>query len=300
MTALDPGAPAPTAPAAPTARGPRPPRTLDRLARTPAGPVLAVVVLAAFGLAAVAPGLLATHDPFALDYPAALQGPSAAHWFGTDESGRDLYSRVVHGTRESLAIGLGAAAVSLTAAVLLGAVAGLAPRPVARSVDWFLEVLFAFPSLLLALLLIAVVGPSAATQAVAVGVGTAPGYARMVRGQVLQAKGSAYVEAAVALGHPRARIVRAHVLPNALRPLVAIFALSVGQSIVWASGLSFIGLGVAPPSPEWGALLDAGRTYITQAGWLTVIPGLVVVLLSLAATTVGRHLQQALEQGEHA
>jgi len=269
-----------------------------RRRRPPAGLLAALGLVAFLAVAALAPQLLATHDPYALDYPAALQSPSAAHWFGTDESGRDLYSRVIHGTRLSLLIGLGAAAVGILIAILLGALAALGPKPVAVVIDRFVEVLFAFPALLLALLLIAIAGPSALTQIFAVGLGTAPGYARMVRGQVLSAKRSGYVQAAVALGHSPARIVRAHILPNALRPLVAIFALSVGQSIVWASSLSFLGLGVAPPSPEWGALLDAGRAFIVQAGWLVVIPGLVIVALALAATTIGRHLQAGLEKGE--
>ena len=266
--------------------------------RPPGDLIAALVLVGVFALAALVPQLLATHDAFAVDYPDALQSPSLAHWFGTDESGRDLYSRVVFGTRESLLIGIGAAGVGIVSAIVLGALAALGPKPVRVVVDQFLEILFAFPALLLALLLIAIAGPSALTQIFAVGLGTAPGYARMVRGQILSAKRSGYVQAAVALGHSPARIVRAHILPNALRPLVAIFALSVGQSIVWASSLSFLGLGVAPPSPEWGALLDAGRSYIVQAGWLVVIPGLVIVALALAATTVGRHLQSGLEKGE--
>jgi peptide/nickel transport system permease protein len=266
--------------------------------RPPVDLVASLVLIAVFVLAAVVPQVLATHDAFAVDYQAALQGPTFAHWFGTDESGRDLYSRVVFGSRESLLIGLGAAAVGIASAIALGALAALGPKPIAVVIDRFVEILFAFPALLMALLLIAIAGPSALTQIFAVGLGTAPGYARMVRGQILSAKRSGYVQAAVALGHSPARIVRAHILPNALRPLVAIFALSVGQSIVWASSLSFLGLGVAPPSPEWGALLDAGRSYIVHAGWLVVIPGLVIVALALAATTVGRHLQSGLERGE--
>jgi peptide/nickel transport system permease protein len=269
-----------------------------RRRRPPVDLVAALVVLGVFALAAAVPQVLSTHDAFAVDYHAALQAPSLAHWFGTDESGRDLYSRVVSGSRLSLLIGLGAAAVGIVSAIVLGSLAALGPKPVAVVVDRFIEVLFAFPALLLALLLIAIAGPSALTQIFAVGLGTAPGYARMVRGQILSAKRSGYVQAAVALGHSPARLVRAHILPNALRPLVAIFALSVGQSIVWASSLSFLGLGVAPPSPEWGALLDAGRSYIVQAGWLVVIPGLVIVSIALAATTVGRHLQSGLEKGE--
>jgi peptide/nickel transport system permease protein len=277
---------------------PAPAARAESRRRPPADLVAALAIVGVLVIAAAAPQLLATHDPFALDYASALRAPSAAHWFGTDESGRDLYSRVIFGARESLLIGLGAAAVGIVAAIVLGSLAALAPKPVAVVVDRLVEVLFAFPALLLALLLISIAGPSALTQIVAVGAGTAPGYARMVRGQILSAKRSGYVQAAVALGHSPARIVRAHILPNALRPLVAIFALSVGQSIVWASSLSFLGLGVAPPSPEWGALLDAGRAYIVQAGWLVVIPGLVIVALALAATTVGRHLQTGLEKGE--
>jgi peptide/nickel transport system permease protein len=268
------------------------------LARRPWGLYAAVGFALILVVAAVAPQLLTARGPSALDYPAALHAPSLAHWFGTDESGRDLYTRVVYGAGTSLAIGLGAAAVGIVLALLLGSAAALAPRPLGAAVDRLLEVMFAFPALLLALLLITVTGPSAISEVFAVGLGTAPGYARMVRAQITAAKGAGYVEAATALGHSHARIVRAHILPNALRPLVAVFALSIGQSIVWASSLSFLGLGVAPPSPEWGALLDAGRSYITVAPWLLVIPGLVVVGVSITATTVGRHLQAYLERGD--
>ncbi|WP_218974552.1 ABC transporter permease [Streptomyces sp. NP160] len=255
-------------------------------------------MLTVVGIALVAPAALATHDPYALDLGASLQPPGGEHLLGTDVAGRDLWSRVVWGARPALAIGVGAAATSLVLAVVLGVLAALGPRLVAGAVDRVIEVLFSFPSLLLALLLVALLGPSAWTQALAVGIGTAPGYARIIRGQVRAVRSAPYVEAAVALGHTRARILRQHVLPNALRPLVAIAALSVGQSIVWASSLSFLGLGVAPPSPEWGALLDAGRAYVTHAWWLTVVPGVVVVALALAATTVGNHLQAALERSE--
>jgi peptide/nickel transport system permease protein len=261
------------------------------------GLIAAIATLAAFAVAAVAPTLLATHDPLAMDYARALQSPSLTNWFGTDESGRDLYSRVVHGTRESLAIGLGAAGVSLVLAVILGSLAALGGRLVAGIVNRLIEVVFAFPTLLLALLLVSILGASATTLILAVGVGSAPGYARMVRGQILAAKDSGYVEAALALGHSRGVILRQHILPNAFRPLVALFTMLIGQSIVWASGMAFIGLGVAPPSSEWGALLDAGRSYVTQAGWLIVIPGLVIVALALAATTLGKALQLRLEKG---
>lgn len=280
------------------ARGTRAGAAASALARRPWGLYVAVAFALLLAVATFAPQALTVHAPTAIDYGAALQPPSFAHWFGTDESGRDLYTRVVWGARESLLIGLGAAAVGVITALILGSIAALGPKPAAVVVDRFVEVMFAFPALLLALLLIAIAGPSATTEIFAVGLGTAPGYARMIRGQILGAKNSGYVEAATALGHSRWRIIRAHILPNALRPLVAVFALSVGQSIVWASSLSFLGLGVAPPSSEWGALLDAGRAYITQAWWLVVVPGLVIVAVALAATTIGRHLQLRLEKGE--
>jgi peptide/nickel transport system permease protein len=128
-----------------------------------------------------------------------------------------------------------------------------------------------------------------------VGVGTAPGYARMIRGQFLAVKGAGYVEAAKALGHSPWRIIRQHVFPNAIRPLVVMITLGLGQSIVWASGLAFLGLGVAPPSPEWGALLDAGRNYVVSAWWLEVMPGLAIIVFALSVTIIVQHLQAWLE-----
>ncbi|WP_082334575.1 ABC transporter permease [Microbacterium aurantiacum] len=182
--------------------------------------------------------------------------------------------------------------------VVFGSVAALGDRVTAAVVNRVIEVAFAFPILLFALLMVAILGPSAGTAILAVGISTAPGYARMVRGQILAERNAGYVEAARALGHPRGRIIGQHILPNAMRPLVALFTMSIGQSIVWASGLAFLGLGVAPPSSEWGALLDAGRAYLLQAPWLTFIPGAVILVLALAATTVGRRIQNHLEKAQ--
>lgn len=272
----------------------------SRRRRVNIGVVASATTLGLFLVAAVAPNVLTGHDPLAMDFARALQAPSLTHWFGTDESGRDLFSRVVFGTRESLAIGVGAAGLAILVALVLGSIAALAGRFPAGVVNRVIEVLFAFPTLLLALLLVSILGSSPLTLVIAVGLGSAPGYARMVRGQILSSKNSGYVEAARALGHSRFTIFRQHILPNSLRPLIAIFTMGVGQAIVWASGMAFIGLGVAPPSPEWGALLDAGRAYITQASWLIVLPGFVIVVLALAATTLGKHIQSSLEKGETA
>jgi peptide/nickel transport system permease protein len=257
--------------------------------------VVSAVIVFLVLLAAVAPGVLARGTATQIDLGNALATPSLAHPFGTDEAGRDLLDRVISGTRLSLGIGLGATGIAMALAVVLGFVSGLAGGVVDTVITRVLEVFFAFPALLAALLVIAIFGPSVTTSIVAVGVGSAPGYARMVRGQVLHVKQSGYVESAYALGHGRWTVIRRHLFPNAMRPLVAVMTLGVGQSIVWASSLAFLGLGVPPPNPEWGALLDAGRLYITTSWWLEVLPGLVIVLVALAVTSLGRTLQHRLE-----
>lgn len=270
-------------------------RTIRRGRRLRVGPALAALFVLLLIIAAVAPSVLTSRQPDAVDLGAAFQAPSFSHLLGTDPSGRDQFTRLVYGARESLLIGLGATGTSMILALGLGFLAGLCGGVVDGLINRFLEVLFAFPALLLALLFVAMVGPGIITEIIAVGVGNAPGYARMVRGQVLSVKDSPYVEAAHALGHSRTRVVFRHVFPNAIRPLVVLATMGVGQSIVWASALAFLGLGVAPPASEWGALLDAGRNYVTQAWWLEIFPGLAIVGCALSMTSLGRYLQQRME-----
>lgn len=287
----------------PPSSGPVPEPTLpvvrrgwsSRLGELRPGVVLSGLLIALVLLAALVPDLLAPHGPTEIDLTHALATPSWSHPFGTDEAGRDLFSRVVHGTRLSLGIGLGATAIAMGLAILLGFTAGLAGGFLDGLITRILEVFFAFPALLAALLVIAVFGPSVTTSIIAVGLSSMPGYARMVRGQVLHVKQAGFIEAAHALGHSRMRVIVRHLFPNAMRPLVAVLTLGVGQSIVWASSLAFLGLGVPPPNPEWGALLDAGRNYLTTQWWLEILPGLVIVLFAIAVTTVGRAVQQRLE-----
>jgi peptide/nickel transport system permease protein len=256
---------------------------------------LSALFLALVVAAAIAPTAFTSASPLDTDVADPLKGPSGSHLFGTDASGRDIYTRVLFGARSSLAIGVGATALALLVALMLGLAAGLGGPRLDGAINRFLEVLFAFPGLLLALLFVAIFGTGTTTEIVAVALGSAPGYARMIRGQVLAVKGSGYVEASRALGHSQARTIGATILPNAMRPLVVLGTLGVGQSIVWASSLSFLGLGVAPPAPEWGAMLNAGRDYIQQAWWLDFFPGAVIVAFTLAATALGRYLQQRLE-----
>jgi peptide/nickel transport system permease protein len=253
-----------------------------------AGRLLALGFAAYLAVAVVAPWLLETADPNAIAPRDAFEPPSSVHWFGTDESGRDVYSRVVAGTGASLAIGIAATAIGLALGLLLGAVAALGGRALDFAIGRVNEVLFAFPGILLALLVIVLWGPGPVTATIAVGLSTAPGYARIIRGELLGIRDSGYVEAARVLGHGGGRILVHHVLPNALVPIAALATLGVGQAVVWASSLSYLGLGAQPPAAEWGAMLSAGRTYLTTAWWLTVFPGLMIVLTTLATTVLGR------------
>ncbi|WP_083389432.1 ABC transporter permease [Curtobacterium sp. MCBA15_007] len=262
------------------------------------GTAAAVVVLVAV-VAAASPALLGGGDPLAVHPTQALTAPSGAHPFGTDESGRDVLARVVAGTRASLVVGVVATLIGGGAGVLLGVVAGLGAGAgrLGRLLDAVIgrvtEVAFALPLLLVALVVIAVTGPGPVPAVLAVGFATAPGYARIVRGLVRTARGSQVVETAVLLGRSPARTVVRHVLPTALWPVVAVATLGVGQAVVWASALSYLGVGTPPPAPEWGAMLADGRTYLQTAPWMSTFPGLAIVVLATAVTVLGRAIRRS-------
>ena len=258
----------------------------------PAGTVAAGVVLLAV-VAAAWPALLGGGDPLAVHPSQALLAPSGAHPFGTDESGRDVLARVVAGTRPSLVVGVVATLVGGGTGVVLGVLAGLGGRVVDAVVGRVTEVAFALPLLLVALVVIAVTGPGPVPATLAVGFATAPGYARIVRGLVRTARRSQVVETAVLSGRSPARILTRHVLPAALWPVVAVGTLGVGQAVVWASALSYLGVGTPPPAPEWGAMLADGRTYLLTAPWMSTFPGLAIVALAVAVTVLGRAVRRA-------
>lgn len=253
--------------------------------------LLAAALLLFFLLAAIAPNLLAPVDPLAIDPAAAFSAPGPGHLLGTDESGRDIYSRIIHGARSSLLIGAAATAIGLGLALVLGTLAGFGGRWLDFGVGRILEVLFALPGLLLALVFIALAGPGVTTTVIAVGLTSAPGYARMIRAQIIALRSSAMVEAATVLGRRRSRILLVHILPNALAPLAVLATLGLGQAILWAASLSFLGLGSPPPAPEWGTMLSAGRTYLSLAWWMTFFPGLAIVLVAAAATVLSRSMK---------
>lgn len=256
----------------------------------------ALTVLALLAACAAAPGALAPYPPLAVDPAAAFLPPSPAHPFGTDDSGRDVLSRIIFGARESLTIGVVATAVGLGAGLVLGSLAGgsrgRAFAPLRLAADRVIEALFAFPGLLLALLLITVWGPGVASVVVAVAVSTAPGYARMVRGEVRRAIGSGAVEAARLQGDSLPRVWATLVLPESLRPVLVLATLGVGHAVVLAAALGFLGLGAPPPAPEWGAMLNSGRPYLTKAWWLTFFPGAAILAVGVATTVVGRAFER--------
>lgn len=263
--------------------------------RRPGVAETAAVVLALFFLvSAVAPQVLAPGDPLAIDPLSAFAPPNFVHGFGTDESGRDIYTRVVHGTQYSLLIGAAATAIGLSLGIVLGTLAGMFGRVVDFTVNRLLEVLFAFPGLLLALLFIVIFGPGVASATVAVGLSTAPGYARIIRAQLQSVRSAAFVEAATVLGRTRWQILLRHILPNTLAPLFVLATLGIGQAIVWAATLSYLGLGAEPPTAEWGAMLSGGRTYITSAWWMSFFPGLFIVLTAVTATVLGRSIDRRM------
>jgi peptide/nickel transport system permease protein len=271
---------------------PAPARVTARL--RPALPV-AVLFLAVVVAAGVVPGLLTPADPLAADPLAALQPPSGAHWFGTDHLGRDVFTRTVYGARYSLSIGVAATVLSVLAGGAVGLLAGLAPRAVDELLSRALDVLSAFPEVLLALLFIAFTEPGTPSLILAIALAFAPRYGRIVRAQTLLVRRAGYVEQAVTFGLSRARLAWRHILPNVLGPLPVLATIGLGVAIVNASALSFLGMGPQPPSPEWGAMLSESRSYLRVAWWSTLLPGAALTFTVIALTAVGRRLQARFE-----
>jgi peptide/nickel transport system permease protein len=256
----------------------------------------AAVMLAVIALAALAPGVLATHDPLLTDVRASLQPPSGAHWFGTDQSGRDVYSRVVFGTGRSVGIGLLATGLALLVGVIAGTLAAIAPRPVDAAAMRITDVLLAFPEFLLALLVVAVLGPGPVNVAVAVTLAALPVYVRLARARTRALSTTEYVEAARIVGVRAPVVLATHVLPGVVASVSVLAVIGVGTSILAAAGLSFLGLGPTEPTPEWGLMLSSGRNLLVQAPWVAVFPGLAITLTVVSVSVVGRALRARSEE----
>ena len=272
------------------------PRVSPRRARSPR---VTVIISAAFLLvlvvAAIFPGLVTRQDPIAVTLGIPLAAPSLDHWLGTDDAGRDVFSRLVHGAGASLGIGVGATVIAVVGGALLGLVAGLSGRLGDGLVMRAVDCLAAVPDLLLAMIVITVAGTGIGNALIAVGVAGIPSYARIVRAQTHRVKIAPFVENAVILGLGHVTVAVRHILPNAFRPLVPVVALRIGGAIGAGAGLSFLGLGVQPPQPEWGAMISSGRNFLVTDALLVVWPALAVILTVLAAGVLGRALNRRLE-----
>lgn len=259
------------------------------------GAWIAVGVLAVVAVAAVAPGLLTAIDPVKADPLAVLQPPSVEHLAGTDSLGRDVLSRIIHGARYSLTVGVAATVLAVTMGAVLGVVAGVGGRFTDTVIARAIDVLASFPEILLALVLIAFTGPGITNLVVALGVAAIPRYARIVRAQAQVVVASGYVEQARTFGLAYPRLVARHVLPNALGPVPVLATIGLGSAIIGAAGLSFLGLGPQAPTPEWGAMLAENRDYLRVAWWGAVFPGVALAATVIASTVVGRQLQARFE-----
>jgi len=270
-------------------RGARLRYTLRHLVRRP-GLVVAVVWLVAVLVAAVAPSVLASGDPLAGVPADKLTGPSGQHWFGTDQLGRDLYTRVVHGTGTTLHAALLAIAIGLVVGSVLGLLAGFVGGAVDAVLMRFADVLLAIPGLLLSLAVVTALGFGTVNVAIAVGTTSVASVSRILRSEVLRVRTSAYVEAARAGGSRWWRVLLVHVLPNSVGPVLVLAALELGTAILAVSSLSFLGYGAQPPQPEWGSLVAGGRDYLAGQWWLTTLPGIVIALTVLAGNRLARAL----------
>jgi len=253
-----------------------------------------LIVAGIASLAAMAP-YLALRQPTQIDLQQTLERPGPAHPFGTDQLGRDLLSRVVFAGRTSLVVGVVSVATSLAIGVPLGLVSGYSGGRADLLAMRFVDVLQAFPGLLLAIAVIAILGPGILNMMLAIGVSASPLFARLLRASVLEVKGEEFVDAARATGGTDLRIMLRHVLPNALAPLIAQSTLRLGSAILTSASLSFLGLGVQPPQPEWGAMVSEARQYFVSAPHLIVFPGLAIILCVLGFNLLGEALSDRID-----
>lgn len=273
------------------------PRLLALLRRTARhrGAAVGMALIAALLLAALLAPVLAPYDPYAQSLDEGLSGPSAAHWLGQDKFGRDVFSRLVHGARLSLAVGIGTVAISLLIGLAAGSLAGFLGGWADRVFTSACDVLLAFPGILLAIGIAAVRGPSFGNVLFALSVLGWVGYARVIRAQVLKVKAMEFVESARAVGAPPSRMLLAHILPNALSPILVEATFGIARAIVAEAGLSFLGLGVAPPAASWGSMIGDGRHFLFVAPHLVTAPGAAILLTVMAFNFVGDGLRDALD-----
>jgi peptide/nickel transport system permease protein len=254
-----------------------------------------LVVVTLFVAAALLAPWLAPFDPIETSWSAIRQAPSATHWFGTDEIGRDVLSRVLWGTRASLLAGIVSVSISVALGVPVGLAAGFAGGFVDALISRITDAFLACPFLILAIALAAFLGPNLTNAMIAIGVSATPIFVRLTRGQVLNVKVEDYIEAARALGNPPLRIAWRHVLPNILAPVLVQATLAIAAAVIAEASLSFLGLGQQPPAPSWGSMLNTAKNYVDNAPWMAIWPGMSIFVLVLSFNLVGDGLRDALD-----
>jgi peptide/nickel transport system permease protein len=269
-------------------------KALRRLARR-GGAMLGFAVVVFFVLLALLAPWIAPYDPVATNWSAIRAAPSAAHWFGGDELGRDVLSRIVWGTRASILAGVVSVSISLALGVPIGMLACYVGRWVDSLISRITDAMLACPFLILAIALAAFLGPSLTNAMIAIGISATPVFIRLTRAQVLNAKAEDYVEAARALGNPHLRIALRHILPNIVAPLIVQATLAIAAAVIAEASLSFLGLGQQPPAPSWGSMLNTARNYVDQAPWMAIWPGVSIFLLVLSFNLLGDGLRDALD-----
>ena len=259
--------------------------------------VLGLIILIILVLLAVFADVIANYDNVVIKQNLAhrLQGPSAAHWLGTDEFGRDIFARLVHGTRVSLQVGIVAVGISIVIGGILGAVAGYYGGKLDNTIMRIMDIFLAVPSILLAIAIVSALGPSIINLMLAISISSVPSYARIVRASVLSIRDQEFIEAAKAIGASNTRIIFRHIIPNSLAPVIVQATLGVASAILSTAGLSFIGLGIQPPAPEWGSMLSGGRQYLRYAWWVTTFPGVAIMITILSLKLLGDGLRDALD-----
>jgi peptide/nickel transport system permease protein len=259
--------------------------------------LLGLFLLSVMVLLAVFADVIADYDTVVIKQNLAyrLKPPSAKHWLGTDEFGRDIFARMIHGARVSLKVGIIAVGISIIIGGGLGAVAGYYGGKLDNIIMRAMDIFLAVPSILLAIAIVSALGPNLINLMIAIGISSVPSYARIVRASVLSIRDQEFVEAAKAIGASDARIIFKHIVPNALAPVIVQGTLGVAGAILSTAGLSFIGLGIQPPAPEWGSMLSGGRQYLRYAWWVTTFPGLTIMITILSLNLLGDGLRDALD-----
>ena len=253
-----------------------------------------IIVLLLFLMAIFAP-IIAPHDYITMNLPNMLKAPGGEHIFGTDEFGRDIFSRIVYGARISLQVGFIAVGISLVIGTVLGAIAGYYGGIVDYIISSITDIAWALPVSLLAIALVAALGPSLNNLILAVSLVSWSGFARLVRGQFLTLREKEFVEAAKALGYSDSRIIFRHILPNAVAPIIVLTTLEVPKAIIIEASLSFLGMGAQPPTPSWGSIMNSGKDFILEAPWISIFPGLMIMIIVLGFNLFGDALRDILD-----